>query len=89
MAPTSAGEAGIEEGGMKKLKRLQEFNQEALGSYAVALLPRPNGIECPVCRKNKNSSVEMMDSDNIVLTSNPPQKNIHCPTCGYRGYRYC
>lgn len=45
--------------------------------------PRPNGIACPNCAK------ELMDSNPAcVLTSNPPQKNTHCPACGYRGYRF-
>lgn len=43
--------------------------------------PRPNGISCPRCEK------ELFDSaPNMVLASNPPQKNVHC-RCGYRGYR--
>lgn len=40
--------------------------------------PRPNGIACPKC------SAEMVDtSPNISLTSNPPQKYVHCPACEF------
>jgi len=44
--------------------------------------PRPNGIACPKCGK------ELLDSNHsMTLTSNPPQKNVHCAACGYAGYR--
>jgi DNA-directed RNA polymerase subunit RPC12/RpoP len=43
---------------------------------------RPNGIACPEC------NLELVDTDNrYTLTSSPPQKNIHCPACGWAGYR--
>jgi len=39
-------------------------------------------INCPKCKE------ELWDSASMcTLTSNPPQKNVHCPKCGYRGYR--
>ena len=44
--------------------------------------PKPNGIECPECKK------ELMDSDCMVLYSYPAQKNVECE-CGYKGYRFC
>lgn len=44
--------------------------------------PIPNGTPCPECGK------ELWDSEpRITLHSNPPQKSVHCPSCGYRGYR--
>lgn len=44
--------------------------------------PHANGIACPGCGK------ELWDSSpSMLLTSNPPQKNVHCPACGYSGYR--
>jgi len=46
--------------------------------------PSPNGIACPRCGR------ELFDSHpHVVLTSNPPQKSIHCGGCSYRGYRRC
>lgn len=68
------------------LKSLEEFNDERRALHRVMsdnLSPaRPNGIACPKCGK------ELMDSDpSITLTSCPPQKNIHCKGCGYKGYR--
>lgn len=67
------------------MKTLEEFNDEKrknLGRMQALNQPHPNGIKCPDCGK------ELWDSDPIVtLTSDPPQKNIHCLACGYRGYR--
>ena len=66
------------------MKTLEEHNKEQEERYRVAngTAPRANGIACPDCGK------ELMDScPVIILTSMPPQKNIHCPYCGYRGYR--
>lgn len=44
--------------------------------------PVLNGIACPECGK------ELVDSQpNAELTSYPPQKNVKCPSCGWKGYR--
>jgi len=43
--------------------------------------PQPNGIACPKCGS------ELNDLNAALLASNPPQKNVGCPSCGYRGYR--
>jgi len=44
---------------------------------------QPNGIKCPKCGE------ELMDTyPNIILTSDPPQKNVHCPKCDHKGYRF-
>lgn len=67
------------------LKSLDEFNESARNAHKVVdqlYKPRPNGIACPQCGS------ELWDSSpHITLTSSPPQKNIHCPACGYYGYR--
>jgi hypothetical protein len=45
--------------------------------------PQPNGIKCPKCNE------ELMDTyPNMILTSDPPQKNVHCPKCDHKGYRF-
>jgi len=45
--------------------------------------PQPNGIKCPKCGE------ELMDTyPNMILTSDPPQKNVHCPKCDHKGYRF-
>ena len=45
--------------------------------------PEPNGIKCPKCGE------ELMDTyPNMILTSNPAQKNVHCPKCDHKGYRF-
>lgn len=67
------------------MKKLNEYNAErfALFSEANSNNPCPNGIECSHCTH------ELMDSyPNRILTSNPPKKDVHCPNCGYKGYRY-
>lgn len=67
------------------MKTLDEHNDAARKAHKVLdemNKPHPNGIACPVCE------TELWDSDPMMtLTSNPPQKNIHCLACGYRGYR--
>jgi len=69
----------------KPLKSLQDFNADREASYEVMRKmrePHSNGIQCPHCGK------ELWDSNPcMTLTSNPPQKNIHCPSCNYIGYR--
>lgn len=43
---------------------------------------RLNGIECPLCK------AELMDTHpNVILASDPPQKQVHCPACGWTGHR--
>lgn len=72
-----------DKGGMS-LKTLQEHDAEVSEAYAKLREQHTNGIACPECGK------ELLDSNpGIVLTSYPPQKNIHCPACGWRGYRFC
>ena len=67
------------------MKTLQEHNSSRMADYHLqneAAKPHPNGIKCPKCDK------ELWDSNPMVtLTSSPPQKNVHCPDCGFRGYR--
>jgi DNA-directed RNA polymerase subunit RPC12/RpoP len=67
-----------------KLINLKEFNEQRhrdWGRLNDSEL-RPNGIACPECGS------ELMDSNPmLMLASNPPQLNIHCPKCNYKGYR--
>jgi len=64
------------------MEHLDKFNRrrrqeiEELNTW-----PRPNGLACPQC------GAPLLDSDGAVLTSYPPQKNVHCDKCRYRGYR--
>jgi len=67
---------------MKTLEQHNAERHQAFRELDAMNMPHANGLECPKCCK------ELWDSDPmIVLTSNPPQKNVHCPSCGYRGYR--
>ena len=66
------------------METLDDYNRRRCQEqhYADSGRPRPNGIACPQCGS------EMLDSQpGMTLTSNPPQKNVHCPKCGYAGYR--
>jgi DNA-directed RNA polymerase subunit RPC12/RpoP len=70
----------------KKLKNFEAFNTEGREKYYTFMHksnePRPNGIECPNCKH------ELVDSSpRYTMSSIPPQKYVHCPQCGYKGYR--
>lgn len=72
---------------MSVLKSLEEHNRQILDYYAeqeeLRRKGRANGIACPECGK------ELVDNIEITLMSNPPQKQIWCPNCNYKGTRYC
>lgn len=64
------------------MKTLDQHNAERRDAHKAAnTYPKPNGIACPKCGS------EMCDSDPFTLASNPPQRNVHCPECNFRGYR--
>lgn len=66
------------------MKTLEQHNKERIELHKIQHdnSPRKNGIACPNCGE------ELFDSDPmIVLTSCPPQKNIHCKNCNFRGCR--
>ncbi len=63
------------------MKTLDQHNRERRQGYMAEPDPH-NGIACPQCGK------ELLDSaPNVVLTSNPPQKNVKCEWCDFHGYR--
>jgi DNA-directed RNA polymerase subunit RPC12/RpoP len=41
------------------------------------------GIACDKCKHELSFT-----SPNLVLMSSPPQKNVECPNCGFKGYMY-
>ncbi len=67
------------------MKTLSEHNADRSTAHQRARLasePHPNGIECPECK------AELWDTDPLsTFTTDPPQKNVHCAKCSYRGYR--
>lgn len=68
------------------MKTLEQFNEERRKRHQEANLrmntPQPNGIQCPKC------GAELFDSNpRMTLTSNPPQMNVHCDECDYKGFR--
>lgn len=62
------------------MKSLDEWNVEAAARYRTVNY-RANGIACPCC------GTEMVDADDMILTSDPPQRNVVCPGCDFKGYR--
>lgn len=77
-----ADKEGIRGFGMKTLEQHNDERWNIHREMTLQNKPHPNGIECPKCGK------ELMDSNPMcVLTSNPPQCNVHCPSCGYTGFR--
>jgi C4-type Zn-finger protein len=63
----------------KKLISLEEHNRIATQINETG----GNGIACPTCGN------ELFDStNNIVLTSYPPQYLTFCRNCNYKGTRY-
>lgn len=66
---------------MPSLKEFNERRRAYHESQADPNKPHPNGIDCE-CGKGLWDTNPMM-----TLTSNPPQKDVHCPACGFKGYR--
>lgn len=68
-----------------ELKTLEEHDKEQIDRHQDLWRksePHPNGIECPRCE------LELWDTTpNVVLMTRPPMVDIHCPACGYKGYR--
>ena len=63
------------------MQTLDEYNKMANDFYFnYDKYPKLNHIACPKCGK------EMYDTNEIILMSNPPKKNVYCD-CGYKGYR--
>jgi transposase len=67
------------------MKTLSEHNAEKEKAYHEMQImndPHPNGIACPECGH------ELWDlHPMVILTSDPPQKEVFCPKCKYHGYR--
>lgn len=64
------------------LKTLAEANAEAFARFVAAQTVKGNGIACPDC------GGEMVDLDDRILLSSPPQIRVHCEACGFTGTRF-
>lgn len=68
------------------MKTLKEFNLAK--AYGANTPTNPsssarNGLACDNCGE------ELFDThQGVTLTSDPPQKEVHCEGCLFRGYRY-
>ena len=68
----------------KHLKSLREWNQEQqeLWAQAQPAPDKPNGLQCPDCRE------ELVDPQpHVLITEDPPAKDVRCLACGYKGRR--
>lgn len=63
------------------MKTLNEYNKDRRAEIKTAeQIPQKAGVLC-------ECGAELVYSDNCVLTSMPPQRNVHCPSCGFSGYK--
>lgn len=68
---------------MKTLISLEDHNKRMHELYNPPK-SKGNGIACPKC------GFELYDSSpNMTLTSDPPQMNVACTNCEWRGTRVC
>lgn len=59
----------------EKLKTIDEWNSLRVYTETENV---QSGIACPEC-----GAEMIVPNPNIILTSNPPQKNVCCPKCQY------
>lgn len=67
------------------MRKLEDFNADRQKYYDLQRKmdkPYRNRIQCPQCGGELWDSNPMM-----ILISNPPERSIYCPNCGYRSYR--
>lgn len=66
------------------MKTIEEHNKTVLDSITRKKQgANKTGVKCPNCIEE----VELLNScPGMVLLSNPPQINVHCPVCSYVGY---
>jgi len=69
---------------IKKLKTLEEHNRGMINDEVIDNSPVLNNIACPQCGKELYDSRPLM-----ILTSLPAQKEIHCESCNWTGFRVC
>ena len=72
------------EGVKNKMITPEEHNKKYFEESAkMKKKAKYTNIKCPECDE------EMVYSDNMLLTTNPPQRNIHCPKCKYSTTIFC
>jgi hypothetical protein len=57
------------------MKTIEEYEAEK----ASMRTNHGTGIQCPACGDEL-----IVSNSNIVLTSHPPRKAVHCQTCNYQ-----
>jgi len=64
------------------VKTLAEYNKATRGALNAPPDRDPAGVLCNICRR------EMEFTDNTVMLSNPPQRNVECPYCRIPARKY-
>lgn len=64
---------------MKKLKTMEEYNEQRSREYMSHYTNLGTGVACPQCGDEMKLS-----NPTAVLTTFPPQKAVHCNTCKFK-----
>lgn len=67
------------------MKTLDEHNELTLKGYSLPPGKSNDGanVLCDDC----GNEMIYTDANNLILMSNPPQRNVHCPKCNKKGYK--
>ena len=66
----------------KTLKSLEEHNNKAFNAFAAINITN-SGIACPKCGEELYYS-----NPNVMLTTYPPKRGVHCNKCNHTDYVY-
>jgi DNA-directed RNA polymerase subunit RPC12/RpoP len=70
------------------VKKLSEVNEERYEHYRQqqerAKKAHLTGIACDEC----GTELHYLNPE-LLLMSSPPKRDVHCPQCGFRGYKVC
>lgn len=69
---------------MKNMKTLEQYNEEKVNQFIENEKNKyRTWVLCDKC------NTELLKTNTgIVLTSYPGKIEVHCPSCGYKGYMY-
>ena len=63
-----------------KLKTIDEHNWYMSNQQVK---PNKTGVACPKCHSHTECSSELLYLDDMILLSNPPQRNVGCEKCNF------
>ena len=64
------------------MKTLEEHEAEFWKRYNPTVVESKCGIACPKCGE------ELLEERGMILLTDPPQTEIHCEACGWRGSKH-